>query len=53
VKWTEKLLFGNPRGYAASAYDPFRTVSLGTSVNKGMKKGRGVVAARPFAVYLN
>ncbi len=34
AEWTEKLLFGGPQGYAASASETFRTVSLGNLVNK-------------------
>jgi hypothetical protein len=38
LKWTEKLLFGGPQGYAASASETYRTVSLGTWVNEDKKK---------------
>jgi hypothetical protein len=34
----EKSLIGGPQGYAASASKAFRTVSLGTSVNKGRER---------------
>ena len=29
TKWTKKLLLGGPLGYAGSAYETFRTVSVG------------------------
>src|SRR5215218_7382541 len=35
VKWAERPLFGSPQGYAACSSDPFRTVSLRASVNRG------------------
>jgi hypothetical protein len=34
TKWTEKLLLGGPLGYAGSASETFRTVSLGSSGNR-------------------
>jgi hypothetical protein len=34
AKWTEKPLCGGPQGYAASASEAFRTVSLASLVNK-------------------
>jgi hypothetical protein len=35
AKWTEKPLLGDPLGSAGSVSETFRTVSLGSSVNKG------------------
>ena len=43
AKRTEKYGFGLPHGYAVSASEAFRPVSLGTFVNKGKKKGRSLV----------
>jgi hypothetical protein len=39
-KWVERVLFGSPQACVAGRSEAFRTVSLGTRVNKGKKQGR-------------
>ena len=52
-KWTEKPYFGCPQVHTASAYETFRTVSLGSWVNKGKMKDRGLAApSMPTCGYL-
>jgi hypothetical protein len=38
AKWAEKSLLGVLWGYAIDVSEAFRTVSLGTRVNKGKKR---------------
>ena len=49
AKWTEKPLLGDPLGSAGGASETFRTVSLGSSVNKGDPSG---LAPRPLEANL-
>jgi hypothetical protein len=43
-KWAERPLFGVLLDHAAGAFGTFRTVSPGTSVNKGKREGRSEAA---------